>query len=80
MAISAPTLDELVKPELKAEWDAIKTQWFPRADTPEHAAFDRRTPGKFNANYYYCYCYVMLLLLLFYCYCYCYVIVIVRKI
>ena len=67
MAISAPTLDELVKPELKAKWDTIKHEWFPRTDTSEHAAFDRRTPGLFKeewsgdgfvglaAKTYYCY-------------------------
>ncbi len=67
MAISAPNLDEVVKPELKEEWNAIKTQWFPRTDTPEHAAFDRRTPELFKeewsedgfvglaAKTYYCY-------------------------
>ena len=67
MAISAPTLDELVKPEKKAEWDLIKNEWFPRTDTLEHAAFDRRKPGLFktewsgdgfiglSAKTYYCY-------------------------
>ena len=45
MALSGETLDELVKPELKEEWEQIKHQWFPRTDTPENAAYDRRTPG-----------------------------------
>ena len=51
MAISAPTLDELVKPEKKAKWNSIKDDWFPRTDTPEHAAFDRRTPGLFKEEW-----------------------------
>ena len=67
MAISAPTLDELVKPELKDVWESTKHQWFPREDTQEHAAFDRRKPGLFktewsgdgfvglSAKTYYCY-------------------------
>ena len=67
MSISAPTLDELVKPEKKADWDLLKDEWFPRTDTPEHAAFDRRKPGLFktewegdgfiglSAKTYYCY-------------------------
>ena len=67
MAISAPTLDELVKPEKRAEWETIKHQWFPRTDTQEHVAFDRRKPGLFKeewsgdgfiglaAKTYYCY-------------------------
>lgn len=46
LALSGETLDELVKPELKDEWQRIKYLWFPRVDTPENAAFDRRTPGK----------------------------------
>ena len=67
MAISAPTLDELVKPELKSEWDNTKNECFPRTDTPHHPAIDRRTPGLFKeewsgdgfvglaAKTYYCY-------------------------
>ena len=47
MALSAETLDELVKPELKEEWNAKKHQWFPRTDSEENAAFDKRTPGTF---------------------------------
>ena len=35
-----------MKPTLRAEWDRLKHQWFPRQDTAEHAAYDRRTPGK----------------------------------
>jgi len=45
MALSGTTLDELVKPELRDEWSNIKDQWFPRTDTAEHAAYDKRTPG-----------------------------------
>ena len=47
LALSAETLDELVKPELREEWNTKKHQWFPRTDTQENAAFDRRTPGRF---------------------------------
>ena len=48
LALSGATLDELVKPSLRAEWDSLKTQWFPRTDTPEHAAHDRRTTGNLS--------------------------------
>lgn len=46
MALAADSLEELVKPELLPEWTTIKPIWFPRCDTPENAAYDKRTPGK----------------------------------
>jgi hypothetical protein len=45
MALAGDTLDELVKPNLRAEWTNSKIDWFPRSDTPENAAYDKRTPG-----------------------------------
>ena len=45
MALAGDTLDELVKPNLRAEWTNSKIEWFPRSDTPENAAYDKRTPG-----------------------------------
>ena len=48
MALSANTLDELVKVSLRDEWSSVKKKWFPRTD--EHQDFDKRTPG----NYYNC--------------------------
>ncbi|POM58373.1 Hypothetical protein PHPALM_36980 [Phytophthora palmivora] len=36
---------DLVKPELREHFEAYKHEWFPRDDTPEHAAYDKRTPG-----------------------------------
>lgn len=50
MALAADTLDELVTADLKSEWLIAKGQWFPRSDTPENAAYDKRTPGKYNAD------------------------------
>ena len=38
-------MEGLVKPELKAEFEADKCNWFSRTDTPEHKAYDKRTPG-----------------------------------
>ena len=46
MALSGQHLEELVKPELKDEFNSIKDLWFPRTDTNDHAVFDARTPGK----------------------------------
>jgi len=48
MALAADTLDELVTPDLQSEWLQTKLQWFPRSDTVENAAYDKRTPGKHN--------------------------------
>ncbi len=46
MALSGESLDELVKPDMKNEWEEVKANWFPRTDTAENQAYDRRTPGK----------------------------------
>ena len=46
MALAADTLEELIKPELRQEWVQTKSLWFPRTDTAEHAAYDKRTPGE----------------------------------
>ena len=45
IAISGESAESLVKPELKAEFEADKCNWFPRTDTHEHKAYDKRTPG-----------------------------------
>ncbi len=46
MALSGDSLDDLVKPDMEKEWQEVKKNWFPRTDTPEHRAYDKRTPGK----------------------------------
>ena len=51
MALSAESLEELIKPELREEWGTVKQTWFPREDA-EHSLYDKRTPGKFIV----CYC------------------------
>ena len=45
LAISGRTLDDVIRPELREQWEMVKTKWFPRTDTPENIAFDKRTPG-----------------------------------
>ena len=47
IAIAGESVERLVKPELKAEFEADKFNWFPRTNTPEHKAYDKRTPGLF---------------------------------
>ena len=51
LALSAETLDELVKPHLREEWKLAKKKWFPRTDTPENEAYDLRTPGLFKIEW-----------------------------
>lgn len=46
MALSGNSLEEVIKPELREEWDSIKHLWFPRTDNEENKAYDKRTPGK----------------------------------
>ena len=51
MAIAGDSVEELVKPERKAEFEATKSSWFPRTDSPEHTAYDKRTPGLFKVEW-----------------------------
>ena len=51
MALAGDSVEELVKPELREEYEKIKDQWFPRTDSPEHAAYDKRTPGLFKVEW-----------------------------
>ena len=45
LALSATSLDEVIKPEMQSEWPETKARWFPRSDSPENKAYDKRTPG-----------------------------------
>ena len=51
IAISGDSVESLVKPELKAEFEADKCNWFPRTDTAEHKAYDKRKPGLFKVEW-----------------------------
>ena len=51
MALSTDTLEEVIKPEMQQRFRMEKKNWFPRDDTPEHAAYDKRTPGLFKEEY-----------------------------
>ena len=48
VAICGNNVESLVKPDLRAEFEQDKCHWFPRTDTPEHKAYDKRTPGLFK--------------------------------
>jgi hypothetical protein len=42
MALSATSLEEVIKPEMQQRFRMEKKNGFPRDDTPEHAAYDKR--------------------------------------
>jgi len=51
IAVSGDSVESLVKPELREEFQQDKCNWFPRADTAEHKAYDKRTPGLFKVEW-----------------------------
>jgi hypothetical protein len=51
MGIAGESFDELVRPELKEEFEKDKNNWFPRTDTKENRAFDKRKPGLFKVEF-----------------------------
>ncbi|KXJ14359.1 hypothetical protein AC249_AIPGENE21562 [Exaiptasia diaphana] len=51
IAISGEKVEDLVRPELKDVFEQEKHQWFPRTDTPENKAYDKRTPGLFKEEW-----------------------------
>ena len=51
MALAGESVEELIKPERREEFEVAKSSWFPRNDTPEHAAYDKRTPGLFKVEW-----------------------------
>ncbi|KAL5252197.1 hypothetical protein ACHWQZ_G015102 [Mnemiopsis leidyi] len=48
MALSGTSLEEIVKPELRSEWEREKTIWFP---SEENYAHDLREPGLFKVEW-----------------------------
>ncbi|KAL5260053.1 hypothetical protein ACHWQZ_G010240 [Mnemiopsis leidyi] len=48
MALSGTSLEEIVKPELRSEWERQKTIWFP---SEENYAHDLREPGLFKVEW-----------------------------
>ena len=51
MALAGDSVEELVNPERKEEFETTKSSWFPRTDSPEHIAYDKRTPGLFKVEW-----------------------------
>lgn len=51
VAFSADHWETLIKPEKREQYEKEKHKWFPRDDTPENAAYDRRTPLLFKEEW-----------------------------
>ena len=51
IAIAGDSVESLVKPEVREEFEQDKCNWSPRTDTREHKAYDKRTPGLFNVEW-----------------------------
>ena len=51
MALAGENLESLVKPELRGVFEADKHNWFPRTETVENRAYDKRTPGLFKEEW-----------------------------
>ena len=61
-AIAGESVESLVKPKLRAEFEQDKNNWFPRTDTPEHKACNKPRPSLFKVEWegqgimgYYCF-------------------------
>ena len=50
VALSGESVDDVIKPELRAEYEREKHAWFPRDYNDEVRAFDKRTPGYLRPN------------------------------
>lgn len=51
LACSAPSLGDVIKPELRDRFLREKDSWFPRSTTPAAAAYDKRKPGLFKIEH-----------------------------
>ena len=51
IVISGERVEDLVKSDMKDEFNDEKCNWFPRTDTVEHAKYDKRTPGLFKVEW-----------------------------
>jgi hypothetical protein len=43
--------DKLIKPDMRKEYEQDNNNWFPRTDTEENKAYDKRKPGLFKIEY-----------------------------
>ena len=50
-ASAGESVEMLVKPELREQYEQDKSNWFPKTNTTEHRAYDKRTPGLFKVEW-----------------------------
>ena len=55
IAIAGESVESLVKPELKAEFEADKCNWFPRTDTPRIRILEGQGIIGLCSKTYYCF-------------------------
>ena len=48
MAVSGSSIEDIIKPDMRAIYEKEKHFWFPRTDSKENAAYDKRCPGLFH--------------------------------
>ena len=48
MALTGKSVEAMIKPEMRAQFEREKNQWFVDSSTPEREAYSRRTPGLFK--------------------------------
>ena len=51
MAITAKNFEDIIKPDMKDDYEVNKHKWFPRNDTKENASYDKRTLGLFKVEF-----------------------------
>jgi len=51
MSLSGGDINNLIKPGMRTEFETDKNNWFPRTDTYEHKAYDKRKPGLFKKEW-----------------------------
>jgi hypothetical protein len=50
IATNGESIEELVKPEMKDEFEKDKCNWFPCIDTTEHARYDQIKSNQIKSN------------------------------
>jgi hypothetical protein len=51
LALSGSKLDDVIKPDMREEYEQDKYNWFPDERTPESKAYNKRTPGLFKVEF-----------------------------
>ena len=51
MAITSEKFEDIIKPEMRDEYEKEKNLWFPRTDNEENLRYDTRTAGLFKVEF-----------------------------